>query len=103
MFQTYVEWNSDSLIYTRESTLYKCEESVVSPAPSPVNNFTVISYNLDRVPFITLNMRWSPPSTPNGVLTSYNVCIGSEPLNPEEDVQPNTGHICGNLKEVSWL
>ena len=100
-FQTFVDWNSDGLIYTPPPNIYKCEESVVSPAPSPVNNFKVISYHLNEVPFITLSMTWSPPSTPNGELAPYNVCIGSEPLGPEEDVQPNTGHICGNLINVS--
>ena len=102
-FQTYVDWNRDNLIFTPRSHIYKCEQSVVSPAPTPVNNFKVTSYNLDKEPFITLNMNWTPPLTPNGMLTPYNVCIGSEPLDSEEVVQPNTGHICGNLDEVSCM
>lgn len=88
----------NNLIFTPVTHTYVCTQSVVSPAPSSVNNVTVISYKVDNLQNeITLNLSWSLPLTFNGQQQPYNICIGDEPLEPNEDVQPNAGHLCGNL------
>ena len=99
--QTNVTWNTGNLIYVPPSPKnknydYLCTESTLSPAPSLVRDLSVISYNVDSSD-ITLSLRWSPPSTPNGILTPYNICIGAEPLESDEEVQPHMGHFCGTL------
>ena len=93
-----MDWNehSENLPYIPNRYPYTCTKSVVSPSPSVVDNLNVISYNVnDRQ--ITLDLQWTPPSTPNGILDAYNICIGAEPLEPGEDVQPHTSHFCGSL------
>ena len=99
--QTNVTWNTGNLVYVplrprNRSYDYQCTESTLSPAPSLVRDLSVISYNVDSSD-ITLSLRWSPPSTPNGILTPYNICIGAEPLEPDEEVHPNRGYVCGTL------
>ena len=102
-FQTFVEWNHENALYLPERFLYKCRKEVVSPPPNPVENFTIVSYQIvDNRRSIHLTMEWSPPSEPNGELAAYNVCIGSEPLDPQEEVQQHSLHICGDL-DVSHL
>lgn len=95
--QTFINWNRTTALYVPSSYLYQCQLSVISPAPSSVDDFTVTSYHVDNRNLITLNMRWSPPTEPNGALGAYNVCVGGEALDFQEEVQPHSRHICGIL------
>ena len=66
-----------------------------------VENFTVNSYKVNGSR-ITLNLDWSPPSSPNGVLAPYNICIGHEPLLLDEvDPGNSEGHTCTTFNAVS--
>ena len=66
-----------------------------------VENFTVDAYEVNGSQ-ITLNLDWTPPAIPNGVLAPYNVCIGREPLGVDEtDPGSDEGHTCTTLAAVS--
>ena len=68
-----------------------------------VENFTVNSYKVNGSR-ITLDLDWSPPSSPNGVLAPYNICIGHEPLLLDEvDPGNSEGHTCTTFNAVSIL
>ena len=96
MLQTFPNWNYDSLPFRPDSNLqYTCTASVRSPAPSAVNNFTVVSYNIQR-PYVILDLQWYPPSTPNGELGQYDICVGGEPLGPNEE--QNSRQLCEKLR-----
>ena len=102
-------WNSSNLPYIppRFQTLgydYECSLSTLSLPPSTVRNLKVISflYTTGSVT-ITLNLRWLPPSFPNGLLAPYNVCIGAMPLEPDEAVQQQRNSLimepfCGTIE-----
>ena len=92
-----MDWNenSENLPYVPLPPTFHCNKSVISPSPSTVDNFTVLSHNVSDL-LITLDLLWTPPSTPNGILDAYNVCIGAKPLKPAEEV-PHMGHFCGSL------
>ena len=102
--QTNVTWNSNNVLYVpnrfQTNYDYECSQSTRSPPPSLVRNFTVISYSF-KFSEITLNLSWSPPLVPNGELAPYNICIGIQPLRPDEEVQPNTGHFCNTTVDDS--
>lgn len=96
-------WNISNVPYTPPRYSFTCTESAVSPAPSPVRNFTVTSYSIDDNQ-ITLDMDWTPPSMPNGELAPYNICIGGEPLAPSEEA--GGGHTCASIphqESVSYI
>ena len=101
----YVIWNTTIVPYLPPNYSFTCTESASSPAPSPVQNFTVNSYSIDDSQ-ITLYMDWSPPSMPNGELAPYNICIGGEPLTPTENLMgSDDGHTCTSrphLESVSY-
>ena len=82
--QALIVWNSSSIPYVPPAHVYTCELSAVSPAPGFVENFTTTSF-FTNGPEITLYLEWSPPMIINGQLASYEVCIGSTPLEPEEE------------------
>ena len=98
--QTNVTWNSNNFLYVpdrfRTKYDYECSQSTRSPPPSLVRNFKVISYSVNSSK-ITLNLSWSPPLVPNGDLAPYDICIGAQPLQPNEEVQPHTGHFCSSI------
>ena len=96
--QSHVTWNRTSTPYVPPEHSYTCTESAISPAPSLVENFTVSSYSIDG-PQITLDLRWSPPTMPNGVLKDYQICIGGEPL-PNNTV-PDHSYACVRMPNVS--
>ena len=91
--QTYIMWNSSSIPYVPSAHIYTCELSALSPAPSLVENFTVISFFTDG-PEVTLSLEWSSPAIINGQLASYDICIGPISLEPEEDVSNDGVHEC---------
>ena len=91
LMQTYVNWNS-SIFYTPPRYGYNCTVSTVSPRPYPVENFMVTSCSVNDST-INLLLTWSPPSVINGALDSYDVCVGNEPLEPNEEIF-NTSHDC---------
>ena len=94
-------WNYDNLPYRPDNNLkYECNASVISPPPSPVNNFTVVSYELQQSRII-LDLEWYPPAFPIGNLAPYDICVGREPLGPNEEVGQNTGHFCAELSVSS--
>ena len=90
-----VTWNSSSIPYVPPAHLYTCELSSLSPAPSLVNNFTIVSRSINGAE-VNLSFKWSPPTVINGQLASYAICIGSTPLEPEEEPQDNV-HKCSNI------
>ena len=96
--QSNVTWNRTSTPYVPPEHSYTCTESAISPAPSLVENFTVSSYSIDG-PQITLDLHWLPPTMPNGELSEYEVCIGSEPL--INDTNPDHSYSCIRLQKVS--
>lgn len=105
--QTNVTWNLTNLPFIPQRFLnshdYDCSVSSLSPSPGLVRNFTINSFTALSSE-ITLNLSWISPSSPNGQLAPYNICIGAEPLEPQEEVQPNRGHFCdtadGNTHEL---
>ena len=93
-------WNTSTVPYTPPSYSFTCIESAVSPAPSPVLNFTVASYSINDNQ-ITLDLDWLPPSMPNGELAPYNICIGGEPLAPSKDQSRiRGGHTCASIPHL---
>ena len=84
MSQMYITWDSN-IPYVPPRHLYMCEQSALSPAPSLVQNITIISYFIDHAE-VTMYLEWSPPLTLNGELRSYEVCIGNEKLKPTDIV-----------------
>ena len=103
-------WNASNIPYVppRLTSLgfdYECSLSTLSPPPSPVTNLELESYNIRQFD-ITLMLRWSPPSFPNGILAAYNVCAGNTPLRPTQE--PGLGNdllasmrYCGTIDEDS--
>ena len=102
-------WNTSNIPYvpprlTSFGFDYECSLSTLSPPPSPVTNLELESYNIRRYD-ITLMLRWSPPSFPNGILAPYDVCVGNTPLGPTQE--PELGndfasmHYCGTIDEDS--
>ena len=98
-------WNSTNLPYvpprlTPFHNDYECSLSTLSPPPSPVTNLELISHVIRQFD-ITLTLSWSPPTVPNGLLAPYNVCIGTEPLEPTQEPKISTNivtdntHYCG--------
>ena len=80
----------ENLLFTPDlQNHYTSRASVRSPAPSIVTNVTVVSYEIQNHE-IVLELTWYPPSTPNGVLASYKICAGEDPLRPDEEVMPNS-------------
>ena len=82
----------ENLLFTpdlNKQNHYTSRASVLSPAPSVVTNVTVVSYEIQNHE-IVLDLTWYPPSTPNGVLASYKICAGGNPLRPDEEVMPNS-------------
>ena len=97
--QSFPDWNN--LLFQPDlnrQNYYTCRKSVISPAPSVVNNFTVISYELQHDLEVALDLSWYPPSASNGNLAPYNICVGEYPLRPDEEVQPHAGHFCENAQ-----
>ena len=85
--QMSVVWNSSSIPYVPPSYNYTCVESTRLPAPSLVENFTVTSCSVNDS-LITLDIEWSPPSTVNGELDSYDIWMSfsiQDILEPHED------------------
>ena len=76
---------------------YNCIESAVPPRPYPIENFIVTPCSINDST-ISLALEWSPPPIINGELDSYDVCIGSEPLEPDEEILSNTSHDCSSHK-----
>ena len=94
--QSFPDWNTENLPFEPDlNHEYICTKSVLSPAPSVVNNFTVVSYIHQTE--VTLDLAWYPPSVPNGELAPYNICMGEDPLKSNEEVRQNTGHFCEEL------
>ena len=103
-------WNASNIPYvpprlTSFGFDYECHLSTLSPPPSQVTNLELESYNIRQFD-ITLTLRWSPPSFPNGILAPYNVCVGNTPLGPTQE--PEIGndliasmHRCGTINEDS--
>ena len=89
--QMYVIWNSD-LAYIPPRYSYNCTESAMAPRPYPIEYLMVTSCS-ENASTINLSLEWSPPSIVNGRLDSYDVCIGNEPLEPDEEAS-NTTHNC---------
>lgn len=94
MLQTYVIWNSN-IPYVPPRHTYNCIVSTVPPHPYPVENFTVTACSINDST-ISLLLEWSPTSIVNGELDSYDVCVGSEPLEPDEEISSNTTHDCSS-------
>jgi hypothetical protein len=92
ILQTYVNWNSD-IPYTPPRYDYGCQISTVPPRPYPVETFTVTSCSLNDSTIIILYIDWLPPSTIYGVLESYDICLGSVSLEPNEEMS-NKSHDC---------
>ena len=96
----------ENLLFTpdlNKQNHYTCRASVLSPAPSAVNNVTVISYEIQNHE-IVLDLTWHPPSTPNGVLASYKICAGGDPLQPDEEIEANSRqHQCHEDLNVSRM
>ena len=103
-------WNSSNIPYvpprlTSFGFDYECRLSTLSPPPSPVTNLELESYNIRNFD-ITLTLRWSPPSFPNGILAPYNVCVGNTPLEPTQEPEIGNNfiasmHHCGTINEDS--
>lgn len=73
-------WNENSpLFFVPNSTVYTCGVSALSPAPSVVQNFTIISYTVIRN-MISLNFSWEQPLEPNGIIKNYSLCVSGEEL-----------------------
>lgn len=98
-------WNTTTVPYSPPSYSHTCIESALSPAPGLVESFTVNDYSITGSQ-ITLDLDWSPPNMPNGVLAPYNICIGGEPLGATEElVGSSRGHTCtsrSHLESVSY-
>ena len=93
-------WNASNIPYVppRLTSLgfdYECSLSTLSPPPSPVTNLELESYNIRQFN-ITLMLRWSPPSFPNGILAAYNVCAGNTPLRPIQE--PELGNDLASMR-----
>ena len=102
-------WNDSNIPYvpprlTSFGFDYECSLSTLSPPPSPVTNLELESYNIRQFD-ITLMLRWSPPSFPNGLLAPYDVCVGKMPLGltqePELGNNLASMHYCGTIDEDS--
>ena len=76
--------------------MYTCQASTLALAPTSVQNLTVKSYCLNMYgDEIWIDLTWSPPTTFNGVSANYNVCIGSEALEPDQSIPPHDpAHVC---------
>ena len=99
-FQTYISWNSTAIPYTPPRHDYLCTASAVSPAPSQVENLTIIpSFTSDLE--VNIYLEWSPPSITNGELMSYDICIGSVPLDLDEDIPSSGEHECSTVQVCS--
>ena len=47
---------------------------------------------------LNLYLEWSPPSIANGELMSYDICIGSVPLEPDQDIPNGGDHECSTVQ-----
>lgn len=66
-----------------------------SPAPSAIRNLTVKFHRFITHNEIELGFTWDPPAVINGRrIAQYQVCIGPEPLEPEESLQSNSQTRC---------
>ena len=66
-----------------------------SPAPSAIRNLTVKFHRFTAQNEIELGFTWDPPAVINGRrIAQYQVCIGPEPLEPEEIPQSNSQTRC---------
>ena len=93
-----MNWNSD-IPYIPPSYVYDCMISTVSPRPYPVEDFMVTSScSINDTTIINLFIEWFPPSIINGVLESYDVCLGNVSLEPSEEIS-NKSHDCRNSTE----
>ena len=86
-------WKRD-IVYEPPDFNYSCTVSTVSLRPSNIYNLTVTSYCFDNDGRIALDFSWSPPDSFNGLPANYNVCIGTETLESDEDIPPNSSHFC---------
>ena len=103
-------WNDSNIPYvpprlTSPGFDYECSLSTLSPPPSPVTNLELESYNIRQFD-ITLMLKWSPPSFPNGILAPYDVCVGNMPLRPTQDLEIGNDvfasmRYCGTINEDS--
>lgn len=93
LFQAYITWNSSNVAYVPPSHPYTCMASALAPAPSAVDTLAVVPYFTDG-PEVTLQLTWSPPAILNGDLSSFDVCIGSIPLDPHEEIVADGRHEC---------
>ena len=76
------DWNYDNLPYRPDNNLkYTCNASVISPPPSPVNNFTVVSYDIQQSQII-LDLEWYPPAFPDGTWPPTISVWGESPWGP---------------------
>ena len=89
--QMYMIWNGD-IAYRPPRHQYNCTESTMAPRPYPIENLKVTSCS-ENDSAISLSLEWSPPSIVNGRLDFYDVCIGNEPLEPDEEAS-NTSYNC---------
>lgn len=95
LLQFNIHWNQDNLLYVPAQYIDGCIISATSPAPSAVRNLTVKSHRLTTQNEIELSFTWNPPAVINGKrIVEYQVCIGPDPLEPQESPQSNSRTLC---------
>ena len=89
--QISIKWNQSNIFSTNP---VNCMLSALSPAPSEVRDVVGSAQALsDRDIFV--NASWTKPSTLNGVLAYYMICLTSAPIN--ETLSSSVQSACINI------
>ena len=75
--QISIKWNQSNISSTNP---VNCMLSALSPAPSEVRDIVVDSAQALSDRDIFVNASWREPSTLNGVLAYYTICLTSAPI-----------------------
>ena len=82
----------------------ECFVDATSPSPSKICNISVISYSWDsHLSLLHVDLSWDPPAVVNGVLSGYNVSIGTRLLKDQDDNFPLLGYIWDSTNSTASI
>ena len=82
--QLTINWNMRITLFPPPHSMYNCTLSALSPRPSEVVNFTLLSYEVQSRE-VRIVASWEPPAEVNGILQSYTMCTTPTPLQGHEE------------------
>ena len=86
--QLEINWNIGALFFPPPPYIYNCTLDALSPRPSEVVNFTLLSYEVQSRG-VRIVASWEPPAEVNGILRSYTMCVTPTPLQGHEEGHSN--------------